>query len=144
MNELFLGVIAISALVIASFQVVGIVTFIRTVRQMGEIAGRFQQDVKPIIANLQKVSEEAVRASALAASQMERLDATAANVAARVEETAATVQETILQPLRDGLSALQLLKTVVAGFRDGFGPRPATAPARETHPAAADDEMFIG
>jgi len=144
MANVFLGIIAISALVIAAFQVAGILTLIRTIRQVGEIAGRFEQEVRPILSNLQKVSEEAARASALVSTQVERLDAVVASVAARVDDTAAMIQQTILQPVRDGMAALNALKNIVAGFRDTFGPRSAPAPARETHPAGADDELFIG
>ena len=144
MTNLFLGVIAVSALVIAAFQVAGILTLIRTIRQVGEIAGRFDQDVRPIVSNLQKVSAEAARASALVSAQIERLDQVVSDVAQRVDDTAAVIQQSILQPVRDGLAALNALKTIVAGVRDTFGPRAATAPARETHPAGADDELFIG
>jgi hypothetical protein len=75
MANVFLGIIAISALVIAAFQVAGILTLIRTIRQVGEIAGRFEQEVRPILSNLQKVSEEAATRLKRPRHKAERLTA---------------------------------------------------------------------
>ena len=121
MTDLYLGLIALGVLVMAAIQVAAIVAALRTARRVGELASRFEQDVRPIIVNLQKVSEEAARASAQAAAQVDRLDALVGAVARRVEETAATVQQTILQPARDGLALLSTIKNVVASFREAPG-----------------------
>jgi len=138
MSDVYLGLIAFGVLVMATIQVAAVVAAIRAARRAGEMAGRFERDVRPIIANLQKVSEEAARASAQAAAQVDRLDALVANVARRVEETAATVQQTILQPARDGLALLSGLKAVIASFRE-----PREAPQRKA-PKAPHDDLFIG
>ena len=109
--------------------------------------------MRPIIVNLQKVSEEAARASALAAAQVDRLDALVASVARRVEDTAATLQQTILQPARDGLALLtasraSLPASASRASRERRRRRPrrrraAARPAAAAH-APADDELFIG
>ena len=138
MSDVYLGLIAFGVLVMATIQVAAVVAAIRAARRAGEMAGRFERDVRPIIANLQKVSEEAARASAQAAAQVDRLDALVANVARRVEETAATVQQTILQPARDGMALLSGLKAVIASFRE---PR-ETPPRKEAH--GPHDDLFIG
>jgi hypothetical protein len=149
MSELYLGVIAVGVIVMAAIQVVAIVTAMRAARRVGEMAVRFEQDVRPIIANLQRVSEEAARASAQAAAQVDRLDALVAGVAQRIDDTAATLQQAILQPVRDGLALLDGLKGIIASFREPRAASPAPA-AREPHRPAAgphaspDDELFIG
>ena len=154
MTDLYLALIALGVLVMAGIQVAAIVAATRAARRVGEMASRFEQDVRPIIANLQKVSEEAARGSGQAAAQVDRLDALVANVARRVEDTAATVQQTILQPVRDGLALLDTLKNVIASFREGREPREAreqreaeekgpAAPRRAGH-GAPDDDLFIG
>jgi len=56
------------------------------------------------------------------------------------------VQQTILQPARDGLALLSGLKSIIASFRE---PRQAREPrdgreGRDKTPAAPDDELFIG
>jgi len=141
MTDLLLGLIALGVLVMAVTQIAVITAAFRAARQVGEMAGRFEQDVRPIVLNLQKASEEAARASALAALQVERLDALVVNIAQRVEETAAVVQQTIVQPAKDWLAMLQIVKNVVSSFRPSAAQpsSPRDAPA-----AAADDELFIG
>ena len=140
MTDLYLGLIALGVLVMAGIQVAAVVSVTRAARRAGEMAARFEQDVRPIIVNLQKVSEEAARASAQAAAQVDRLDALVGNVARRVEDTAAAVQQTILQPARDGLALLNGLKNVIASFRE---PREPREPRRRESPAP-DEDLFIG
>jgi hypothetical protein len=156
MNDLYLGLIALGVLVMAAIQVGAVVAALRAARRVGEMATRFEQDVRPIVVNLQKVSEEAARVSTMAATQVDRLDSLVANISRRVEETAATVQQTILQPARDGLALLSTLKNVIASFRDLREPRAPQEPpepdeARSARPAAhrggrvaPDDDLFIG
>lgn len=151
MTDLYLGLIALGVLVMAGIQVAAIVTITRAARRVGEMAARFEHDVRPIVVNLQKVSEEAARASAQAAAQVDRLDALVANVARRVEDAAATVQQTILQPARDGLALLSGLKSVIASFREPREPQGPREPAESRQPppgrrepAAPDDDLFIG
>jgi len=141
MTDLYLGLIALGVLVMAGIQVAAIVSVTRAARRAGEMAARFEQDVRPIIVNLQKVSEEAARASAQAAAQVDRLDALVANVARRVEDTAATVQQTILQPARDGLALLSGLKSVIASFRE---PRETPRERSRKEPQEPQDDLFIG
>jgi uncharacterized protein YlxW (UPF0749 family) len=141
MNDLYLGLIALGVIVMATIQVAAVVAGIRAARRAAAMAGRFERDVRPIIANLQKVSEEAARASALAAAQVDRLDALVASVTQRVEETAATLQQTILQPARDGLALLSGLKSVMASFRE---PRDTSEPKERPRPRESQDDLFIG
>ena len=153
MTDLYLGLIALGVLGMAALQVAAVVAAMKAARRAGEMATRFEQDVRPIVANLQKVSEEAARASSLAAAQVDRLDALVASVAQRVEDTAATVQQTILQPARDGLALLGTLKNVIASFQNLREPK---EPPREPEPprssrasaprrgAVPDDDLFIG
>jgi hypothetical protein len=157
MTDVYLGLIALGVLVMAAIQVAAMVAALSAARRVGEMATRFEQDVRPIIANLQKVSEEAARASALAAAQVDRLDSLVASVARRVEDTAATVQQTILQPARDGLALLSTLKNIIASFRDLREPKAAPREPREAEEAqkgrpaarrggdaAPDEDLFIG
>ena len=132
MTDLYLGLIALGVLVMAAIQVGAMVAAMRAARRVGEMATRFERDVRPIVANLQKVSEEAARASTLAAAQVDRLDSLVANVARRVEDTAATVQQTILQPARDGLALLGTLKNVIASFQSLREPKEPVRPEPAT------------
>lgn len=145
MNDLFLGIIAFSVLVMAVIQVAVIVFAARAARQVGEAVTRLEQEVKPIVASLQHLTAEAARASTSAAAQMERVQKTvdavldrAEAATQRVEETLATVQQGLLAPAREGMAFLQTLKGIFTG-RD---PRPAPG-ARPTH-VDEEDPLFIG
>ena len=142
MTNVYLGLIALGVLVMATIQVAAIVVALRAAKRAGEMAARFEQDVRPIVINLQKMSEEAARASAQAAAQVDRLDALVSGIARRVEDTAATLQQTILQPARDGLALLSGLKSLIAGFREFRGPS-RDAPQRN-EPQPPPDDLFIG
>jgi hypothetical protein len=152
MSEIYLGLIALGVIVMATIQVVAIVTAMRAARRVGEMAVRFEQDVRPIIVNLQRVSEEAARASAQAAAQVDRLDTLVSGIARRIDDTAASLQQAILQPVRDGLALLDGLKSLIGSFREPREPRaasPAPPPRQPPGPPAghnspADDELFIG
>jgi hypothetical protein len=144
MTDLLLGLIAFGVLAMAATQIAVITAAFRAARQVGEMASRFEQDVRPIVVNLQKASEEAARASTLAAVQVERLDALVANISRRVDEAAAVVQDAIMQPARDWLALLQTFKNVVSSF-SSFRSAPAPAsPPRDAAAAVADEELFIG
>jgi hypothetical protein len=160
MSDVYLALIALGVVVMAAIQVTAIVMAIRAARRAGELASRLEQDIRPIVVNLQKVSEEAARASAQAAAQVDRLDALVTGVTLRVEETASAIQHSILQPARDALALLGGLKGMVAGFVESFVSRDpdAAAPPRDPHARPrrsadaaaraghhhADDELFIG
>jgi len=143
MTNLFLGLIALGVIVMAVIQVGAIVFAIQAARKAAELAGRIEQDVRPILANLEKVSADAARASAQAADQVERLDALVSGITKRVEDAATVIQQSIVQPARDGLAVLQGLKSVLTAFRE---PKAAARPASETSPRPApdEDELFIG
>ena len=147
MTDLYLGLIALGVLVMAVIQVAAVVTAMKAAKRVSEMASRFEQDVRPIVANLQKVSEEAARASALAAAQVDRLDSLVAGVSRRVEDTVATLQQTILQPARDGLALLSTLKSVISSFQDLRQPKSPPEPKHSREPrgaASPDDDLFIG
>jgi hypothetical protein len=154
MTDLYLGLIALGVLVMAGIQTAVVVSALKAARRLGEMAARFEHDVKPIVANLAKVSEEAARASTQAAAQVDRLDALVSSVAQRVDETAAVLQQSILQPARDGLALLSMLKGLLAGFfeprrRQPDEPREGRPSRQERQPPpperdAPDDDLFIG
>ena len=139
MTELFLGVIAVSVLVMAAIQVAAVVWAARTARRVNDLATRVERDLQPVLQSLQAISAEAARAAALAVVQMERADEMMAGLRDRVDETVRGVQDTLLRPARDLLSLLQAL-------RDVFG-RSTAGPGRydsRRRQADEEDALFIG
>ena len=73
--ELFLGIIALSVLVMAVIQVGAIVAGLRLARRVEQVSRQIDQEIKPLLTNLTEVASEAARAAALASRQVERVDA---------------------------------------------------------------------
>ena len=137
MTDLFLGVIAAAVLVMAAIQVAAVVVAARAARRIDRIADRFERDIQPVVASLQALTADAARATALAATQVERADRLFSDLSRRVEQTLVTVQETLLAPARDGLAWLSGLKAVLATLRDL---KTSSQPAGVDE----DDALFIG
>jgi hypothetical protein len=145
-NDVFLGFIAIAVAVMAIIQVAAFVFAARAARSVGEAVARFQEDVRPIVANLQTLSADAARATASATAQVERAQRTVDTVldrvdaiSARVEQTLQTIQNGIFAPAREGYAFMQAIRAIFSSSRPS---RPAPRP----RPVAAEDEdaLFIG
>jgi hypothetical protein len=142
MELVFLGIIAVSVLAMAIGQVVAVMMAARTVRRVAESVGRLEESVRPIVANVQRMSEDAARAAAIATAQVERAEQMMTDVTRRVDETLTMVQDTILAPARNGMAIFQGVRAMLSAFFDrGRRSRPAHGPS----PAAAEeDASFIG
>jgi hypothetical protein len=138
LTEIFLGIIAAALVVSTAIQVAAALAALKVARRINQLAETFEQEVRPIVSNLQTLSADAARATALAAGQIERADQLVTTLSRRVDETAATVQNIILQPMRDGLAVIEGLKAVIAAFRQ---PKEA---GRKQPPAGHDDDLFVG
>ena len=148
--ETFLGLIALGVLAMAVGQVVAFVTAMRATRRMSETLNRVEQDLRPIVANVQAMSADAKRAAALATAQVERADRLLADAARRAEDTMNVVQRSILVPARDGVALLKGVKAAFMSLRD-FKSRsrrspPHMGPVPRAVPDPGDDDhaSFIG
>jgi hypothetical protein len=141
-TPVFLGIIALSVLVMAAIQVGAIVYGARLARRVNALTGRMEREMAPVFAHLQTLSAEAARASALAAQQVERADRLFADVSVRLEDTVATIQSAVVTPAREGLAVIAGLKAALGALRDL---RPQAAGRASRH-ARGDDEdpLFIG
>jgi hypothetical protein len=139
-SDLFLGVIAVAVLIMATIQVAAIVFAIRAARRVGEAVSRLEQNVQPIVANLQTLSADAVRATSVAATQVERAQQLITDLTRRVEDIAQAVESGIVKPAREGLAVIQGILAAFAAFR------PDGTPSARKRPVAAEEEdpLFIG
>ena len=138
MTDLFLGIIAAAVVVMAAIQVTAAVAAAKAARRVSKLMDGLEHDVGPIVANLQTISADAARVTALATAQIDKADQLLNMLSKRIEETVTTFQEIVVQPARDGLAALQSLKAVVSAFRD-------PGSAQRKRPAGGDEEdLFIG
>jgi hypothetical protein len=141
-TPVFLGIIALSVLVMAAIQVGVLVYGARLARRVNTLTERVERELTPVFAHLQTMSAEAARASTLAAQQVERADRLFADVSGRLEETVATLQSAVITPAREGLAVIAGLKAALGVFGDRR-PRPG---ARAPRPGRGDDDdpLFIG
>ena len=63
MTETFLGIIAVSVLVMAVIQVAGIIMAARVARRVDRVATRVEQGVARVITRVEGISDEAARAA---------------------------------------------------------------------------------
>src|SRR4029434_1196800 len=94
-------------------QVAAVIVAARTVRRVGDRLGQLEETIPPIVANRQRISDDAARATAVATAQVERAEQIMDDVARRVDETMTAVQETILGPARSRSGVFQTLPRVL-------------------------------
>jgi hypothetical protein len=137
-SEIFLGIIAVATLVMALVQLGAIVAILRVARQAQQTIAEVQRDVRPLIAKVTTVADEASRTAVIATAQAEKIDRLLTDLAVRVDQTAGVVQHAIITPAREGMAIVAALKAGFGALR-GFRERPR-------HGRAADEEdpLFIG
>jgi predicted PurR-regulated permease PerM len=138
-SNVFLAVIAVATLVMAFIQVGAVIAVLRIAKQAQQVVTSVQEDVRPLIARVNAMAEEASRTVALATAQAQKLDRLITDLSVRVEQTAGIVQEAIVTPAREGLA-------IVAAIRAGVG---ALRGLRDSDPrgrraAEEEDPLFIG
>lgn len=138
-GEVFLGVIALATLIMASIQVGVIVYGLSVARRVNRLLSQVEHELKPVADSLNTIARDAARISSLAAGQVERIDRLVSDLTTRIEQTATTVQDAILKPIRDGAALLSGVKAALGLFRE-LTDRSGSSRAR----AEDDDALFIG
>jgi hypothetical protein len=140
-GEVFLGLIALSVLVMAVIQVGALVVGLRLARRVEELSRQVDREIKPILANLTELSAEAARTAQLASHQVQRVDRLFSDVTHRVDQTLSVAQHFVQGPARNGMALLSGVQAAVSAFR---GIREASRRRRKTSPGVEDDSLFIG
>jgi hypothetical protein len=140
-SDVFLGLIAAGVLLMAVGQVTAVILAVRATRRVGDALGRLEESVRPIVANVQQMSEDAARATAIASAQVARAERMMDEVSRKIDETMSMVQHTIITPARNGMAVLEGIKAAFGAFFGGGSSR-----RRSPGPAgiAEDDASFIG
>ena len=138
MTDVFLGIIAVAVAIMAIIQVAAIVFAMSAARRIGQVADRLEQDLRPVMSNLQAITAEAARATSLATAQMERADRMFADLARRAEQVMAGMPSLIGSAGR-GFAFLNGIKAALAAVQElrRSSRRGAAHPDEE-------DALFIG
>jgi hypothetical protein len=137
--EVFLGVIALATLVMASIQVGFIVFGWLVARRVTRMLTQLEHDLRPLTESLNSMARDAARTTTLAANRVERVDKLLDDLTTRIEHTTTTLQDSILRPLRDGAAVMAGVRTALEVFRD-FTKRPGASRTRQED----EDALFIG
>ncbi len=136
MTEVWLGVIAVAVAVMAILQVVVLLRLSQVAREASAATRDLRRELTPLIAKAHKIADDAGRVSALALTQVERVDQLFESTALRIDETMQTVQETLIRPVRQGAAVMAGVKAVLAVFR--------ARQDRGRYDRDDDDALFIG
>ena len=144
---IWLGVIAVSTGVMALIQIGLIVVSLRVARQLSETANDIRKEIGPLVDKVNgltdkvaRIADEAGRATALAAIQIERVDQILTTATARVDEGLNIVRHAMGGPLRQGYAIMLAVRAALSALS-----RRANSAADQTS-AARDEEdaLFVG
>jgi len=142
-SVIFLGVIAVSTLVMALIQVGAVIAALRAVRETQKVLITVQElvqkDVRPLIAKATTVAEEASKTVTMATAQIHKVDTLVTDLTRRVDETAAIVQKAIVTPAKEGMAIFAAIRTTLGALK-GMG----DFRGRHGRHAEEDDPLFIG
>jgi hypothetical protein len=133
--QIFLGAIAAATIIMAVMQMGALIVVGRMGRRVERLAAQVDEEIKPLLASLQSMSQDAARTVSLAVAQVERADRLFADVSQRVEQTVADVQGAIVEPVREGVALVAALRAAIAALREG---------TRRPGRAEDEDPLFIG
>ncbi len=140
----FLGIIALTSVVQAAF----LIGLARAGQRLGQrleaLQKRVDEDIRPGLDNLTRVTRNLAEISDLAALQTQRISEVLSNTLDRVEETAEVVQRVVLRPLAplaDVLAFIKGLRRGLQAYRELGG---ASSESRATvHRDQDDEHLFI-
>jgi hypothetical protein len=132
----FLGLIAAATTVMAVIQIVAVVYAARAAREATLAAQQMQRDLAPILANARKATDDAARITALALTQVERVDEFVSTTSARVDEAMSVIHDVIVGPVRQGSALLAGVRAALEFF--------ASRQARRHGTDDEDESLFIG
>jgi hypothetical protein len=116
-NTLFLGLIAVAAVVMAVVQVGVIVVLLRLAKRVEDVSQRVEREIAPLAERLTKVADNLQQATGLASVQVERIDRLLSSATRRAEETMGLIQGAVVGPMREGLAVISAIRGVVGAFR---------------------------
>lgn len=133
----WLGVMAVSLALMAMIQIALIVVGIRLVTQMTATVEDVRKELRPLLDKMNRIADDAAKATSLAALQVERVDQVLSVTAARVDEAAEVLRAAMGGPIRKGAAVLMAVRAIASALRR----RPATAGMGRRDD---DDALFVG
>ena len=136
-GNLFLGVIAVSVLLMALLQLGAVIVLARYAKRLAAITEDLQREIRPLIAKVGDIADEAQRAASLAAKQVERVDHLVSDLSRRLQDTTGAVTSAVGAPLRQGTAVVSALRSILVAFL-------TSRPERRFERDEEEDALFVG
>lgn len=136
-GNMFLGIIAVSVLVMALLQLGAVLFLALYAKRLMTITQDLQREIKPLVAKVTAIADEAQRATALAAKQVERVDELVGDLSRRVQETSAAIQSVVTGPVRQGTVFVSALRGILTALM-------TSKPERRFERDEEEDALFVG
>jgi hypothetical protein len=135
----FLGVMAASLFVMAAIQIGLIIVGVKVARQMTVAIDDLRREIRPLSEKVNRIADDAARATSLAALQVERIDQMMSSTASRLDDALSVVQGLMSGPVRQGATAVAVFRAAFAMFREWKGRSTRSRASRDD-----DDALFVG
>ncbi len=133
---IWLGTMAAALVVMAIVQVGLVIGALRLGRELLQASQTLRREITPLLEKAHRISDDAAKATALAVTQVERVDRMLATTSQRIDETITVLQGAILEPVRQGTALIAAVRAFAAGFRGSADP---------SHHRREDEEaLFVG
>jgi uncharacterized protein YoxC len=117
-SEVFLGIIAVAMLAIAVVQIGVLVAAGRAISRVTRLVDHTERELQPLLGHLNAIGRDAARAAAVAASQVDRVDALFADLARRIEQMLDAFQASLAMPAREARAVLRGFRVALQTLRD--------------------------
>jgi hypothetical protein len=139
-NTFFLGLIAVSTVVMAVVQIGVIVYVARLSKRIDGLSTQIEREIGPLAERIKAVADNLQHATSLANVQVERVDRLLSGAIRRADDTMSLVQGAVVGPIRQGLAVVAALRGVIGAFRSFRGGGTGRSSARFDD----EDPLFIG
>jgi hypothetical protein len=139
-DTVFLGLIAVSTVVMTVVQIGVMVYVVRLSKRIGGLSTQIEREIGPLAERLKGIAANLQHATSLANVQVERVDRLLSGAARRADEAMSLVQGAVVGPIREGLAVIAAVRGVIGAFRSFRGGRTGRSSARFDD----EDPLFIG
>jgi hypothetical protein len=142
-TDVWLAIIAVAVVVMAAIQVGAIVLGLRLAKRVDQLSTQLENEIRPLVQNLNGITQEAQRAVRLATAQVERADRLFGDLAVSAERTIALAAQVVGGPAQKGMALFSAAKVALSAFRE----LRETSRRRQASRAVVvedDESLFIG
>jgi predicted PurR-regulated permease PerM len=135
----FLGVMAVCLVIMTAIQIGLIVAGLRVAKQTTAAIDDLRRELRPLSEKINRIADDAARATSLAALQVERIDQMMSSTASRLDDTLGVVQGLMSGPVKGGATAIAVFRAAFSLFREWKGRSQRARTVRDD-----DEALFVG